>query len=84
MLHLKMPLPVLDFANAHAWRMSHHSASPSNRGVSEGLLCAERNPSSGVRSSARPLPLDFAEAGKAPKVTLRLTRWPVLGRIKVA
>lgn len=84
MLHLKTPLPVLDLANAHEWRMSHHSASLSNRGVSEGLLRTERSPSSVVRSSALPSPLESAKPGEAPKVTLRLTRWPVLGRIKVA
>ena len=55
-----------------------------NLGASEGFGRAFQPPSSGERSLAAPLPFEAVKPGERPKVTVRLTRWPVLGMITEA
>ena len=90
MLHLSTPLPVLDFANVHACRSRSCHLANIWRSVPcplEDLITLrvdDLRRINGAVSVALVSSLEPSRPGDMPKVTLRLTRSPVLGRMRVA
>ena len=84
MLHLKTPLPVLEFAKAQASFRYTFIASLSLDNKFEPELRGSSLPDLGVGPLGEASPFEPSSPDSGPNVTFLLTRLPVLGSIKVA